>query len=76
MPSCPVCALTIENEMCLQHNADGVLVNKTLGPDWAEGNRAICDFIHRRRVRPSKPMTDEEWEVFLRGCDFPEDSGL
>ena len=48
MSMCAVCAVIItgDGEICNYHHH---------GDDdsWATGNRAMCDFLHRKRIPPS-----------------------
>lgn len=39
--------------------------------DWSDGNRAACDFFHRRVVVPAKPMTEWEREAFFTPAPTP-----
>lgn len=51
---CPACALTIHATICPHHIPfDG-------GDGWSEGNRRMCDFIHRGFVAVALPLTEEE----------------
>lgn len=54
---CPICLLVGHGELCMYHF---ILV-----PDWAAGNRAFCDFVHRGKVGKAEPMTDENWTDWL-----------
>ena len=57
MRICPFCALTTagDGELCAHHAATD--------KDWAVGNRAMCDFLHRRVVPP--PTFEDEGDDAL-----------
>jgi len=42
--------------------------NPSHGGDWAEGNRIMCDFVHRGIVSPTSP------ELVARSIELPVDS--
>lgn len=44
--SCPSCGFGTTDELCSYHGAAPSAVERD---NWAEGNRAICDWLHRGR---------------------------
>jgi hypothetical protein len=61
---CALCAvvMTGDAELCTHHH----VVKRD---DWAEGNRVMCDFLHRKQIRPPSPddeaLTDLELTATL-----------
>ena len=58
---CSVCGLSTgytadAQEICAHHAAG-------LGDNWSDGNRIMCDFIHRRKIPPrlAEPERDEDF---------------
>lgn len=50
MSLCVVCGLNLMGDvaLCVHHTC-------VYGRDWAEANRAMCDFLHRGIMRPGAP---------------------
>ena len=50
--------------LCLHHSSG-------LRPDWAQGNRLMCDFFHRGQVpQVMDPHDPEWWEGSLHGEEW------
>lgn len=62
MRICPFCALTTagDGELCAHHAASD--------KDWAVGNRAMCDFVHRRVVPAAPFENDDDHALELAGA--------
>lgn len=62
---CAMCCLELYDEtqpaLCPHHTAD------VDGERWADGNRAICDFIHRGRALPRLEAIHRDEPVWTSG---------
>lgn len=52
MSLCAACALEIAAEICPHH--------LTVDPGWADGNRILCDLLHRGMVPERLPVEERE----------------
>ena len=60
MSLCSQCGLTIPQgeELCPHHTC-------SVGDDWAEANRLICDFLHRKKLREETAEERAKRKEFL-----------
>ncbi len=54
MIACMVCGVAGQ-ELCAHH------VHVPPRDTWADSNRAVCDFIHRRKLRKMKLVKTTDW---------------
>jgi hypothetical protein len=59
MSWCGYCGAEVQGDeaICPYHHSG-------LGDNWAEGNRLMCDFFHRRRIPPRLPEDQRRADPF------------
>ena len=65
MAICARCGIITEDGLCPHHTNE-------YGERWAEENRVICDFIHRKKVREETKEEKEERLKLILTQTLPE----
>jgi hypothetical protein len=52
---CGVCGLPLSGDLVVCTHHDNAFAD-----DWAEGNRRVCAFVHRKMVPPHEPLSEQD----------------